>query len=153
MPQAEAIARGHDQVVFLDAAEHRWVEELGGMNVFFVFDDGTLSRRRWPARSCPASPATVLITPRPRQGLDGARGALLHRPVADRRRHAAACANAFACGTAAVVTPIGTVRAREGEFTIGNGGPGARTEELKSALVDIQRGRAPDPHGWIHKVF
>ena len=40
--QAEAIARGHDQVVFLDAAEHRWVEELGGMNVFFVFDDGTL---------------------------------------------------------------------------------------------------------------
>src|SRR5690606_2004309 len=42
VPQAEAIARGHDQVVFLDAAEHKWIEELGGMNVFFVFDDGTL---------------------------------------------------------------------------------------------------------------
>ena len=60
---------------------------------------------------------------------------------------------AFACGTAAVVTPIGTVRAPEGEFKIGNGGAGARTEELKSALVDIQRCRAPDPHHWIHKVF
>jgi branched-chain amino acid aminotransferase len=60
---------------------------------------------------------------------------------------------AFACGTAAVVTSIGTVRAPEGEFKIGNGGSGARTEELKSALVDIQRCRAPDPHKWIHRVF
>ena len=41
VPQAEAIAKGHDQVVFLDAAEHKWVEELGGMNLFFVFDDGS----------------------------------------------------------------------------------------------------------------
>src|SRR4029079_19661060 len=59
---------------------------------------------------------------------------------------------AFACGTAAAAAPIGTVRAPEGEFKIGNGGSGARTEELKSALVDIQRCRAPDPHKWIHKV-
>ncbi|MDE2597836.1 MAG: branched-chain amino acid aminotransferase, partial [Sphingomonadales bacterium] len=42
VPQAEAIERGHDQVVFLDAAEHKWIEELGGMNLYFVFDDGTL---------------------------------------------------------------------------------------------------------------
>ena len=40
--QAEAIRQGCDQVVFLDAVERRWVEELGGMNVFFVFDDGSL---------------------------------------------------------------------------------------------------------------
>src|SRR3546814_17533165 len=40
--QREAIAKGHDQVVFLDAAEHRWIEELGGMNMFFVFDDGSI---------------------------------------------------------------------------------------------------------------
>jgi branched-chain amino acid aminotransferase len=60
---------------------------------------------------------------------------------------------AFACGTAAVVTPIGTVRSKDGEFKIGNGGPGTRTEDLKSALVAIQRGKAPDKYGWIHKVF
>ncbi|MCX7284020.1 MAG: branched-chain amino acid aminotransferase, partial [Novosphingobium sp.] len=40
VPTAEAFARGHDQVLFLDAAEHKWIEELGGMNLFFVFDDG-----------------------------------------------------------------------------------------------------------------
>ena len=52
-----------------------------------------------------------------------------------------------------MVTPIGTVRAPDGEFRIGNGGPGLRTEELKKTLVDIQRCRAADPHQWIHKVF
>ena len=52
-----------------------------------------------------------------------------------------------------MVTPIGTVRSPEGEFTIGNGGSGARTEELKASLVNIQRCRAADPYGWIHKVF
>ena len=54
--QAEAIDHGCDQVVFLDAVERRYIEELGGMNVFFVFDDGSLRRRR-SAPSCRASPA------------------------------------------------------------------------------------------------
>src|SRR3546814_1744048 len=40
--QREAIAKGHDQVVFLDAAERRWIEELGGMNMFFVMGDGSI---------------------------------------------------------------------------------------------------------------
>jgi branched-chain amino acid aminotransferase len=52
--QAEAAANGCDQVVFLDAAEHRWIEELGGMNVFFVFNDGSCRPRRWAAPSCRA---------------------------------------------------------------------------------------------------
>ena len=55
--QAEAIAHGCDQVVFLDAVERRWVEELGGMNIFFVFDDGSLrdaaADRHDPARHHP----------------------------------------------------------------------------------------------------
>ena len=78
--------RGCDQVVFLDAAERRWVEELGGMNIFFVIDDGSLRTppltRHDPARHHPrfADPA------RPRRGADGARGALCDRPVARRCR-------------------------------------------------------------------
>ena len=40
--QAEAVRKGCDQVVFLDAIERRWVEELGGMNIFFLFDDGSI---------------------------------------------------------------------------------------------------------------
>jgi branched-chain amino acid aminotransferase len=52
-----------------------------------------------------------------------------------------------------VVTPIGTVRSKDGEFKIGNGGPGTQTEDLRSALVGIQRGAAADKHSWLHKVF
>jgi branched-chain amino acid aminotransferase len=59
---------------------------------------------------------------------------------------------AFACGTAAVVTPIGRVASPEGEFRMGAGGPGQTTMRIKQKLVDIQRGVAPDPHGWVHRL-
>ncbi len=61
---------------------------------------------------------------------------------------------AFACGTAAVITPIGRVVSPDGEFTVGGGeAAGQITERLRTQLVEIQRGLAPDPHGWVHKVF
>ena len=92
LAQAEATRHGCDQVVFLDAVEQRWVEELGGMNVFFVFDDGSMddaaARRHDPARHHPRLTAHA----RQGQGHQGARGPLLDRPVARRRRAAAACA-------------------------------------------------------------
>ncbi len=59
----------------------------------------------------------------------------------------------FACGTAAVVTPIGGVRFPDGEFLIGGGEPGQVTMALRQKLVDIQRGRAEDPHGWVTRVI
>jgi len=60
---------------------------------------------------------------------------------------------AFACGTAAVVTPIGTVKGKGFENVIGTGEAGPVTTRLKTALLDIQNGRAEDKHGWIHRVF
>jgi branched-chain amino acid aminotransferase len=52
-----------------------------------------------------------------------------------------------------VLTPIGMVKSQHGDFTIGNGGSTGQTETLRTALIDIQRCRAPDPHGWVHRVF
>ncbi|MFM5886004.1 MAG: branched chain amino acid aminotransferase, partial [Novosphingobium sp.] len=57
-----------------------------------------------------------------------------------------------ACGTAAVVTPVGTVADRNGAFVIGSGGPGQLTGKLKARLVAIQRGEAPDTHGWVVRI-
>ena len=152
LAQAEATRNGCDQVVFLDAVERKWIEELGGMNVFFVFNDGSLATPPLGGTILPGVTRSSLIT------LARAKGIAVReeRYSYDQWKSDAGSGRlreAFACGTAAVVTPIGTVRAPEGEFKIGNGGSGARTEELKSALVDIQRCRAPDPHRWIHKVF
>jgi len=149
--QAEASKHGCDQVVFLDAAERKWIEELGGMNIFFVFDDGSMTTPPL-GTILPGITRSSVLTLAKDKGI-----AVREEKYSFEQWRADAKSGklreAFACGTAAVLTPIGTVRAPDGEFVIGNGQSGARTGELKKALVDIQRGGASDPHNWIHKVF
>jgi branched-chain amino acid aminotransferase len=149
--QAEASKHGCDQVVFLDAAEHRWVEELGGMNVFFVFDDGSLQTPPLSGTILRGITRDSLMTLARAEGLQ-----VREEPYAVDQWRADAgsgrLTECFACGTAAVVTPIGRVASPEGEFRIGAGGPGQTTMRIKQKLVDIQRGVAPDPHGWVHRL-
>ena len=150
--QAEATRNGCDQVVFLDAVEQRWVEELGGMNIFFVFDDGSMVTPPLGGTILPGITRNSLLSLAKDKGIKVRE----ERYSLEQWRADAASGRlreAFACGTAAVVTPIGTVRSKDGEFKIGNGGPGTQTEDLKSALVGIQRGHAADKYDWIHKVF
>jgi branched-chain amino acid aminotransferase len=152
LAQAEATRHGCDQVVFLDAVEQKWVEELGGMNIFFVFDDGSMVTPPLGGTILPGITRSSLLTLAKDKGIKVRED----RYSIDQWRTDARSGRlreAFACGTAAVVTPIGTVRSKDGEFKIGNGGPGTQTEDLKSALVGIQRGTAADKHGWLHKVF
>ncbi|HTR87553.1 MAG TPA: branched-chain amino acid aminotransferase [Reyranella sp.] len=152
LAQAEATKHGCDQVVFLDAVERKWIEELGGMNVFFVFNDGTMSTPPLSGTILPGVTRSSLLTLAKDKGITVREEKYSYADwKAD--AHSGKLREAFACGTAAVVTPIGTVRAPEGEFKIGNGGPGTRTEELKAALTSIQRSKAPDPHKWVHRVF
>ena len=151
VPQAEAIARGHDQVVFLDAAEHKWIEELGGMNLYFVFDDGTLLTPALTGTILPGITRDSLLALARDEGLTVRED----RYSLDQWRDDAASGRlveTFACGTAAVVTPVGKVAGRDGEFTVGSGGPGQLTQKLKNRLVAIQRGEQPDPHGWVMKL-
>jgi branched-chain amino acid aminotransferase len=81
VPTAEAFARGHDQVLFLDAAEHKWVEELGGMNLFFAFEDGSLLTPPLSGTILPGITRASLIELAREEGLN-ARGTLFDRPVA-----------------------------------------------------------------------
>ncbi|MGK2910178.1 MAG: branched-chain amino acid aminotransferase [Sphingobium sp.] len=149
--QAQAIEKGCDQVAFLDAAERRWVEELGGMNLFFVFDDGTMSTPPLSGTILPGITRDSILTLARDQGLT-----VREEPYsfADWRADAASgrLIETFACGTAAVVTPVGTVRSAEGDFVIGSGHPGQMTERMRAALTSIQRGTAPDAHGWVKRL-
>lgn len=151
LAQKEAISQGCDQVVFLDAVERRWVEELGGMNVFFVFADGSLSTPALTGTILPGITRDSILTLARAQGIT-----VREEPYAiDQWRADAASGRlveAFACGTAAVVTPIGTVASPEGRFTIGGGEPGAMTLRIRDSLVAIQRGLAPDANGWVHRL-
>jgi branched-chain amino acid aminotransferase len=149
--QAEATANGCDQVVFLDAVERRYVEELGGMNVFFVFDDGSVSTPPVSGTILEGITRASLLQLAQDEGLS-----VREAPYTIDQWRADAetgkLREAFACGTAAVVTPIGQVRSAGGDFTIGAGGPGQLTERLRERLTGIQRGLIADPHRWVHKI-
>ncbi|MGY4482722.1 branched-chain amino acid aminotransferase [Bradyrhizobium sp. LM3.2] len=134
--QAEAIQHGCDQVVFLDAVERRYVEELGGMNVFFVFEDGSLS----------TPPLGTILPGITRDSIialaKDAGKTVREEPYSlDQWRKDAASGKlkeAFACGTAAVISPIGKVRSVSGDFEISGGAAGPVAMGLRKQLVDIQ---------------
>jgi len=149
--QQEATVQGCDQVVFLDVQEGRYVEELGGMNMYFVFADG---------RVVTPETGTILegIT---RSAIIELAGKMGHQVeerkvsidewrdgVADGR-----ITEVFACGTAAVVTPVGSLKWDGGQVA-GTGGDtgGELTMAIRRELVDIQFGRADDTFGWMHRV-
>ncbi|MDQ2877951.1 MAG: branched-chain amino acid aminotransferase [Pseudomonadota bacterium] len=149
--QAEAIRLGHDQVLFLDTTERRWIEELGGMNIFFVFDDGSISTPPLTGTILPGITRDSLLTMASDLGL-GAREEPYAIDQARADAQSGRLREAFACGTAAVITPIGKMAAASGGFTIGDGEPGPVTMKLRQNLVDLQRGAAPDPHGWRDRL-
>jgi branched-chain amino acid aminotransferase len=149
--QAQAAEQGCDQVVWLDAIEHKYVEEMGGMNLYFVFADGRLVT--------PALTGTLLpgVTRDSILALGGDMGLDVEERLISTEEWEAGCADGaisevFACGTAAVVTPVGSVKHARGSFDVADGEPGAVTMKVREALLGIQHGTAPDPHGWMHTI-
>jgi branched-chain amino acid aminotransferase len=150
LPQEEAYQHGCAQVLFLDSVENTYIEELGGMNVVLVYKDGTL------------------VTPESASILEGiTRDSILQlaedrghrverrRVTIDEWREGVAngdIVEVFACGTAAVVTPIAELKG-EG-FSVGSPDavPGELTMSLREELTDIQYGRRPDRHGWLTRL-
>ncbi len=151
VPTMEAFAKGHDQVVFLDAVENKWIEELGGMNIFFVFEDGSLVTPPLSGTILPGITRDALLTLARSEGLK-VREEKFSIDQWRQMAESGKLTESFACGTAAVVTPIGKVTGHNFQFSIGAGGPGQLTQKLKQRLVDIQRGVAPDPYGWVQRL-
>jgi branched-chain amino acid aminotransferase len=152
--QQQAVAHGCDQVVWLDAAEHRWVEEMGGMNLFFVYGSGPQARLVTPALTgtlLPGITRDTLLKLGPDLGIPAEEAAV------SVTQWQAGCeggdlTEVFACGTAAVITPVGRVRGPNGEWTVGDGSPGPVTMRLRDELLGIQYGYRPDRYGWVQKL-
>ncbi|WP_228244063.1 branched-chain amino acid aminotransferase [Porphyrobacter sp. GA68] len=151
VPIGEGLAQGCDQVVFLDAVERRWIEELGGMNLFFAFADGSVVTPPLTGTILPGITRDSLITLLREEGLT-----VREEPYSiDRWRDDAGSGRlveTLACGTAAVVTPVGTVVDRNTRFTIGTGGPGQLAQRMRDRLLGIQLGTIEDCHGWVTKL-
>lgn len=151
LPQKEAYENGCSQVLFLDPVHAKYLEELGGMNVFLVLKDGTLVT--------PELTGSILegVTRESVIQLAKDRG----HPVEERKvsidelrdgMTSGDIVEVFACGTAAVMTPIAALKGHG--FTLGdeNAPAGTLTMSLRQELTDIQYGRLPDRHGWLTRL-
>ncbi len=147
--QLEASEQGCDQVCFLDAAEHKYIEELGGMNLYFIYADGTLVT--------PPTSGTILEGVTRSSILELAKELGLQpveRPITiDEWQSGVASGEireVFACGTAAVITPVGRLVWADGE--VGSSQSGEQTMRLRQQLIDVQYGRRPDSHDWMYRL-
>jgi branched-chain amino acid aminotransferase len=153
--QAEASLHGCDQVVWLDAKEHEWVEEMGGMNLFFVFGTGDAARLVTPPLTGSLLPGvtrdSILIMAQQDHGIPVSEEPI---SVAQWKQgcESGEISEVFACGTAAVVTPVGEVKSRVGAWTVGDGGAGPITMRLRNALLQLQSGQVPDKHAWMFEL-
>ncbi|MDB1088392.1 branched-chain amino acid aminotransferase [Streptomyces sp. ACA25] len=152
--QAEAAQQGCDQVVWLDAVERRWIEEMGGMNLYFVYGSGKDARVVTPELTGTLLPGITRASLLQIAADLGYATGEVRISTEDWRRGNAdgSITEVFACGTAAVITPVGSVKSTRAEWTVGDGEPGDITMRLREALLALQTGRAEDPHGWMHQL-
>ncbi|MFF3245277.1 branched-chain amino acid aminotransferase [Streptomyces sp. NPDC002870] len=150
LAQAEAAAKGCDQVAYLDALEHKWVEELGGMNLYFVYGDKLVTPELTGSLLAGITRDSLLKLAKD-LGYESEEGRI---SIDDWKRDTenGTLTEVFACGTAAVITPVGSVKSAGADWTQADGQPGKVTLELRKALLDIQTGVAEDVHGWMHQL-
>jgi len=148
LPQIQAEAKGFSQVCFLDTYEGKYLEELGGMNMFVVMADGTIRTPELTGVILEGGTRSAILRMLRDQGVDVREEKIALSEVVDGIR-SGAVAEVFACGTAAVVTPITRLAGDDFDVEIE---VGEKTREIHKRLTDIQWGRAEDPYGWTYRL-
>jgi branched-chain amino acid aminotransferase len=152
--QQRAIEQGCQQVIWLDACERRFIEEMGGMNLFFVYQNKAgvrLVTPRLTGSLLPGITRDSILALAPDLGYAAEEATI---SVEDWERDLASgeLSEVFACGTAAVITPVGTVKFEGGSWPIHGGESGPVAMRIREQLLAIQHGLAPDSHRWMHAV-
>ncbi|WP_062079344.1 branched-chain amino acid aminotransferase [Demequina globuliformis] len=151
LPQQQAQDNGCDQVLFLDAREDKYIEELGGMNVFAVRRDGTVWTPRVTGTILEGVTRASVIELLRAEGREVVERDIsleaLREGISD-----GSVVELFACGTAAVITPIARLVSPDFDVLVGDGGPGTLTMHLRTVLTDIQYGRRDDQFGWMTQI-
>ena len=148
LPQQEAYAQGCDQVCFLDDVSQKNLEELGGMNIMVVDADGTVRTPQLTGTILEGSTRSAII----RMLWDAGRNVgedtiSLEGLLAD--IESGRVSEVFACGTAAVVVPLGHLKGEGFDARI----EGSEvTRQIHDRLTSIQSGHAEDPYGWMYQL-
>lgn len=143
-PSKEAKEKGFAEVIYLDAETHTCIEEVGAAN-FFCVKDKVIYTPNLTGTILPGITRDSVIQLARHKGYEVVEG----RVKAD---FAVTADEAFCCGTAAVISPIGSVTLEGKKWIYGNGQPGEITMELHALLTGIQNETAEDVFGWLHPL-
>ena len=148
--QKAAAAEGCDQVVWLDAVERKWVEEMGGMNLYFVKGNKVVTPKLTGTLLPGITRDSILSVARDL----GYETEEVMLSVDDWKNgiESGEITETFACGTAAVVSPIGAAKSKWGTWITGDGNPGPITMKIRETLLGIQHGQLPDKYNWVKVV-
>ncbi len=149
LPQREAAERGFDQVCFLDARTSTALEELGGMNVFVVDANGEVTTPALSGTILEGNTRSAVIRVLRDQGMVVREERIEIDRLVERITRGEVV-EMFACGTAAVVTPIGRLASDDFDVTLERSDV---TLGVYTALTNIQTGVADDPYGWMYRVM
>jgi branched-chain amino acid aminotransferase len=151
---ASLVAQRHDQVVWLDAVHRKYIEEMGGMNIFFVYQEKgetVIVTPELTGTLLPGITRDSLLQIAREQGYRAEERKITYEQwqtdVKEGRM-----TEAFACGTAAVITPVGHVKSRHGNWTMHNGETGPVAAKLRETLLNLQHGLSKESHGWMKKI-
>jgi branched-chain amino acid aminotransferase len=144
-------ALGYQQVLWLDAVERRYVEEVGAMNIAFVYDGTHIATPALSGSILPGITRDSVLKLAPDLGYTVSEDRIdVEQALADIR--AGRITEVFGIGTAAVIAPVGTLGTETESVNVNNNEPGPVARRLYQALTDIQYGRAPDPYGWTYAI-
>ena len=149
--QQKAEQMGYSQVLWLDGIEHKYIDEVGAMNVFFVIDGKIVTPALEDGSILPGVTRASCIHILKNMGYTVEERKLSLDEVVDAYKNGV-LEEAFGTGTAAVISPIGLLDTGDLKMTINNGEIGAVSKKLYDTLTDIQWGRATDEYGWTVKV-
>ena len=152
--QKAAAKEGCDQVVWIDAKERKWVEEMGGMNLYFVKGKGTDATVITPKLTGTLLPGITRDSILSVAADLGYKVDEVMLSVDDWRDGVTSgeITEIFACGTAAVVSPVGQAKSAMGTWVTGDGQPGTITMQIRNHLLGIQHGTISDKHNWMSAV-
>ncbi|SFY40048.1 branched-chain amino acid aminotransferase [Streptomyces atratus] len=153
LAQQAAAEAGCQQVVWLDPVERCWIEEMGGMNLFFVRGSGPSAEVVTPPLTGTLLPGVTrdsLLTLMAENG-HAVREERVSVEQWRAQSDAGVITETFACGTAALVTPVGEVRDGQEGWVIGGGKPGRVTMAVREALTALHHDHTRDTHGWVRR--
>ncbi len=151
LPQVQARQHGCEQVLYTDAATETLLEEFGGMNALVVRADGIVETPRLTGDILEGITRASILQLLEDDGVRAVEKDITLADVAEGARDGD-IAELFACGTAAVVAPVGRLASPDFDVTVGDGSAGPVTRGILERLTDIQYGRAEDTHGWMRRV-